>query len=199
MSRAEARTLLEPHLPTFKEVFDLAWDHYMRKYDVTLRLDHSRRSRASIVHDLLRRYASERFEGKPGIFLRMIRGLFLVEVAGKLLVRFKKVDRHGKAKNIPTGQANLFYGQQLELPGISSPTGLVAGYKLDRLEQGIEARLITCPVDSTIKWSFAIDEPVKSVLTEPETITPKVPKRKPKVRAKGAAVQQKLMGLDESN
>ena len=187
ISRPDAIGILDPHFPLLDQIFRRAQAGYA-EYPAILRMDHSKRSRASIMHDLIVRYAREVFEGVPGVVFRTIRGLFIVEIAGRLFVRFKKLDKRLMPSSIPTNQANMFYDQQMEqlhLDGIPPVTGLVAGYRFDMFEQDIEACIVTCPIGKNIHWSIDIRNPIEVQ----ESIEPivRINPKKSKIRAKQIA------------
>ena len=182
ISRAEALLSLAPHFPTLQEVFRRTEKHYL-DYPAVVRLDHSKRTRATNIHDLLVRYARELFEGVPNVFFRRVRGLFLVEIAG-MLVRFKKLGKNGRHYSSATRQGDLFYSQQFEqipLPGIPAATSIVAGYQEDSLEQSMSECKMVCPIGSDALWTIDINNPFNVQENLPVLIPPK-PKKT--VRAK---------------
>ncbi len=182
ISRTEALISLSPHFPTLQEVFRRTEKHYL-DYPAIVRLDHSKRTRATNIHDLLVRYARELFEGVPNVFLRKIRGLFLVEIAG-MLVRFKKLSKNGRHHSSSTRQGNLFYSQQFEqvpMPGIPVATSVVAGYQEDSLEQSMSECKMVCPIGSDSLWTIDINHPFEIEENIPVVIPPK---QKKTVRAK---------------
>ena len=183
---------------TVNKVIDSAWSHYNKEYSIALRINHSPRTRANIMSDLMIMYTRKFFEGKRGVVLRKNRGLFLLEIKGELLIRFKKLGRNQKASNIPTQQSIDFYGQQLDLPGISSrAVGLVAGYVLNGLQNGLESKLITCPKGSYVEWSIDMEEELTKQQADPiEIKRGKVfePKR---VFGKRSEINKRGMQIDE--
>ena len=201
ISQFDAESTLKPYIHIFKEVIDLAWNEYNDLYSVDLRLIHSARTRSSIVHDLMRHHAIRLFDGMPGVYLVIIRGLFLVDIEGKVVVRFKKLRRDRRGSNILTGQTMLFNSQQFDLPGIPArPTGLVAGYQLDDLQLHIDARLITCPDASGVAWHIDVDKsPVESPADNVIEIHPRQPGSKRRVRVKKSVRHRGVIGGDESS
>lgn len=182
ISRAEALLSLAPHFPTIQEVFRQTEKHYL-DYPALVRLDQSKRTRATNIHDLLVRYARELFAGVPNVFFRKIRGLFLVEIAG-MLVRFNKLGKNGRHYGSTTRQGDLFYTQQFEqipLPGIPAATSIVAGYQEDSLEQCMSECKMVCPIGSGALWTIDINNPF-DVQENIPVVTP--PKQKKTVRAK---------------
>jgi len=174
---------LAPYFPKFQEIFKRTDQHYS-EYPPLVRLDHSNRTRATNIHDLLVRYARETFEGVPNVVIRKIRGLFLVEIAG-MLIRFQKLGKNGKLRSPITQQGNLFSGQQFEqlnFLAIPSATNVVAGYQEDSFAHSMSACLLVCPIDSSVSWTIDINSPFAIQETIP-VIQP-VKKRKKTGRAK---------------
>lgn len=191
ISRGDAVGVLTPHFPLLDEIFKRAMSGYS-EYPAILRMDHSKRSRASILHDLIVRHAREVFEGVPGVVFRTIRGLFIVEIAGRLFIRFKKLDKRRMASSIPTKQSNCYYDQdieQLHLDGIPPVTALVAGYQLDMFEQNLDSCLVTCPIGKSIHWAIDIQNPIDTmeIIQTPPEIRPK----KAKISVKKSALKSR--------
>lgn len=148
----------------------------------------------------MRHHAIRLFDGMTGVHLDIIQGLFLVNIEGKFVVRFKKLRRDRRGSNILTGQTMLFNSQQFDLPGIPArPTSLVAGYQLDGLQQHIDARLITCPNISGVAWHIDIGEsPVESPADNVIAIQPRQQRSQRRVRVKKSYREQEVIGGDES-
>lgn len=156
ISEAAAKTILEPYKARLRECIMQAWEDYESQYG-HVRYIHTPRTRANIVHDHMVHHARRLFEGNAGVFMSEIKGLFLIEIEGQLLVRFKKLDEDKKHHNYPTPQ-NLEFWDQLDLPGIPHLTRLVAGYELNNLQTAIDAIYITCPNGSCNAWYFELED-----------------------------------------
>lgn len=193
ISRSTGLISLTPYFPKFQEIFKRTDRHYL-DYPAIVRLDHSKRTRATNIHDILVRYAREIFEGVPNVFLRKIRGLFLVEVAG-MLVRFQKVGKSGKLRIPVTQQGNLFSSQefeQLHIVGIPPATNVVAAYQEDSFEHSMSACLMVCPIGNSVSWTIDIHNPFE-VQEKLPVISP-VKKQKKTGRAKKAPKDIKAEG-----
>ncbi len=171
ISEAAAKTILDPYKARLRESVIQAWEDYESQYG-HVRHIHTPRTRANIVHDHMVHHARRLFEGDDSVYMCEIKGLFLVQIDGQLLVRFKKLDEDKRHHNYPTPQ-NLEFWEQLDLPGIPHLTRLVAGYELNDLQTAINAIYITCPNGSCNAWDFELDEEtVPSEIVELHVTTP---------------------------
>lgn len=155
ISENAARTILDPYMVRLRECITLAWENYEYQYGL-MRHIHTPRTRANIVHDHMVYHARRLFEGDTNVSMSEVKGLFLVEIGGQLLVRFKKLDEDKRHHNYPTPYNLEFWGQ-LDLPGIPHVTRLVAGYELNNLQTDINAIYITCPNGSCNAWHFELE------------------------------------------
>lgn len=155
ITEASARTILDPYKNQLRECVTQAWEDYESQYGLVRHI-HTPRTRANIVHDHMVHHARRLFEGDAAVSMHEIKGLFLVEINGRLLVRFKKLDEDKRHHNYPTPQ-NLDFWGQLDLPGIPHLTRLVAGYELNNLQTDINAIYVTCPNGSCNAWHFELE------------------------------------------
>lgn len=190
-SKALAESDLSHFFKIINEILHSAWDEY-QSYPIALRVHHSPRSRATLVHDFIRRIVQERFEGRSEVHLVNSRGLLLVNFFQKYLLRFKKLSRSGKPQNVPTNQTNLFNGQQMELPCMPEmPTCLVAGYQLDPLQKEIQTCRILCPDGHLIRWDISLEENLEATLQPITIIDPTKPQKGRKVKPKNILPKSK--------
>jgi hypothetical protein len=139
----EIISIITPHLEKIRECIVSAWNDY----DVechSIRYKTTPRSRAAIVHDNMKYRIKTSFEGIKGIRYLESRGLFLLIFNDRVCIRFKKLNAKMLSRNIPT-QQTLLYINQLELPEIPGITKMIAGYRLDKLQAGIDGIFVTYP------------------------------------------------------
>jgi hypothetical protein len=181
LAREDAEALLEPYLLEVRECYNHAWEAWETLGDKLpeIRRVLSASARARFIYDVTTDRARRVF-GDPerqGVRVLVVRGLFVLDIGGMALVRFKKLRPNLTTCGIPTGQQQLFAHQQ-QLPGMPlHATKLVAGYLLNAVEDEIDRVLVTCSVDTRLEWAFEIprDGGAQIVQFEPAPVTPPSP------------------------
>jgi hypothetical protein len=160
LTQDDAEALLQPYLVEVRECYNHAWAEW-EKFGETLpamRRALSPSARARFIYDWTTDHARRLF-GDPdrqGVRILSVRGLFVLDVEGLALVRFKKLRPNLTTCGIPTRQQQRFAFQQ-PLPGMPpQATKLVAGYLLNAVEDGIDRLIVTCSVDTRLEWAFEI-------------------------------------------
>ncbi len=171
LTQDEIMDIINPYLDELRACPVSAVNDYNVQYK-QLRSRHSLRSQASIIHDLMRDYATILLRPLKDVYIyEDINGLFIVEFHGKVQVRFKKLNSNMKFSNIPTQQTLDFY-EQLELPGIPAAARLVVGYILDETQTQLRKVAITCPKTCSNgqenEWHHELEE--FSVVEIPESL-----------------------------
>ncbi|WBM40016.1 hypothetical protein [Alcaligenes faecalis] len=162
-------------LPKLATCLSKAWDKY-GEYPESLRVDHSSRSRASLIHDHATMLARQEFDVYPGSHCEEIRKLFLVYFDCGIVVRFKKLNENFHASNIRTQQCLNFTGQ-LSLPLLGDTVNLHVGYRLNTLQTDLEGIYLACPNGpSSNAWVMTLggaaeDDQIPSIIP----VTPQSP------------------------
>jgi hypothetical protein len=178
LDRDDAEALLQPYLAEVRECYNHAWEAWETFGEKLpdLRRAISASARARFIYDVTTDHARRLF-GDPdrkGVRVLMIRGLFVLDIQGMALVRFKKLRPNLTTCGIPTGQQQLF-SHQGQLDGMPpDATKLVAGYLLNAVEDEISRVLVTCSVDTRLEWAFDVppDGGAQIVQFEPAPVTP---------------------------
>src|SRR5260221_1512051 len=142
MDRDEALVVLQPFLPDLRASIIRGWEQYHFQ-PVAQEGRASRRSRASLVHDLIVDGARRLFAGRAGVRIDEGRGFLALGFGERVAVRVKKLNGAMRPSHMPTEQAHSF-AHQLSLFG-EDATNLIAGYQLDPLGVTLEHIAITCP------------------------------------------------------
>jgi hypothetical protein len=222
--QSQVEEILKPYFTTFAECFRGGMADYSTKYTDT-RIVHSARTRANIFRDHVVDHARRNFEGKE--FARPVEtpnGLFCIEIDGKgsgidgrLLIRFKKLNKKLLASNVLTKQAADFneqkdvFSQPVQMPlfdGLSKvefslPTNLNAGYIPNELWTGLEGMFVTCPNGKrSIAWFANIGDSTSAdrqgcLIPLPIETTVEESARQ-RVRVKGTAKKKKAASDDAS-
>ena len=154
-SKSDAISILEPLYPDFLECIELGFKAYLTHYKSFSHL-HKRRTKASIVNDHIIDFAKICFEDKNNIQIIEPKGLFLVEVEGKILVRFKKLNSDLQSCNFQTKQ-QIDFKKQLHIPGIPPALPrLDAGYIPNKLWTDLDGMYITFPFGNQIPWNIPL-------------------------------------------
>ena len=160
ISEEEARQHLAPYIKRLCTAVTNSVNDYFTGPDYAkVRHKLSARSAASICHDEIKAAIIREFEGVAGVFFKNKRGLFLVIIEGTVVLRFKKFNKDQRASGIETQQMMAFNyqeTQQLELPDMP-PNGLLhVGYRVNKLQTGIEGVYITCRYGNDNLWGWSI-------------------------------------------
>ena len=145
----------------------------------------SARARASLIYDRAVHHAKRLFAEIPEVACVQRRGFLTALIGEKVEIRFKKLDKNRKSRNIPT-QFQTLYGLQYPLFGEKdTATRLTAGYQLDTLQTCITATMIVCQVGKEVLyWLTADGDGLAENIRRFDSDTPELPA--PKVRAKNS-------------
>lgn len=143
VSQKEVVDRLGKALPALASCISQAWEIYGR-YPAELRVDHTSRSRASLIHDHATSLARQHFDVRAGSHCQEIRKLFLVYFDSGIIVRIKKLDENFRTSNIRTQQC-LNFMDQLALPTLGDTVNLHVGYRLNALQTDLEGIYLACP------------------------------------------------------
>lgn len=159
LTEDEAHRLLEPHMNALRSCIDDAWNKWTMLRDDErfnfLSQPFGPRTRASIVHEYIWEAILKRFDGQPEAHHTSVNGMRVLTLSDQLQLRFKKMDRQFRARNIPTTQQRLFARQE-PLPGIPPLTKLTIGYVLNRFQTDVEMVVATLWYKSSLMWHIAM-------------------------------------------
>ena len=121
-------------------------------------------TQAGLVRDYIVEEIKQEFDGEPGVSHRTFRNLFLLNIQNRYFLRFKKLDRRLRTRNVPTQLSLDFLLQQpLSLPGMPDPaTHLNVGYQ-PGLTISTSTLWITCPDGNTLEWKWEITEATEPI------------------------------------
>ncbi|WP_027365054.1 hypothetical protein [Desulfotruncus alcoholivorax] len=149
----EAKQILAPYIPSITKCIEAAVQEYLLN---VRRIQFSKRTRASIINDLIIDYAFKYLQNEPGIRWSFKRNCFYFFIQDKFKLKFKMFDKNLKTRNIPTQQVLKFINQQenfLNFPDLPpAVTNIFAGYRWNYLQTEHEGFFITCPDGSSNLW-----------------------------------------------
>jgi len=158
----QVKAILGKYLDILRECMEAAWKRYHETITEDGRVDLTPRSRASVVYDYIVAITIKRFLELDDSFVSLDRrrGFLLMNFGGKILLRFKKFNKRMRPEGIRTRQNVSFMtqGQGILLECVTA-TKLVAGYKLDDFQSGIELMAIVCPDGNKCELYLELDKP----------------------------------------
>jgi hypothetical protein len=157
-AEGDADLVLSPYYNAIIGFFFGAWADW-NKLPLKVRTQLTPRARANLIYDFILHRARAHFNklGDDNVRLIEKNRLFMFGVRGQVLFRFKKLDRSGKYKNIPTKQ-QISLSLQQDLPGVPGKCALVViGYQLNKLETEIQTILVTYSNGVQETWDYQLD------------------------------------------
>jgi hypothetical protein len=186
----EADEVLKPYYDAIRSFFFGAWNDW-EKLPAAMRSKLSARARANFLYDFILFRAKSHFTGLKDVIMIERRGLFLFGVLGKVIFRFKKLNRDKRHCNIPTGQ-QIMLSLQRELPGMPPAAArLIVGYQLNLTQTDIETILVTYPNGKNLSWAYPIIDDGQSNVIPIMLTGNQPPPSKPIVRAKKGIAAKK--------
>ncbi len=145
--------------PLFKVLHDSLYDgmaFYLSRYTKKVLAQHRDRTSANCVYDHAFHNLREHLEGKPGCHFLNRRGLEVLNYFDLALLRLKKVNGAGRARNLLTKQQRD-YDDQKPIPGLpDAAVRLVVGYQPDPAFSAVERVIVSRPLGKTIRWTAQI-------------------------------------------
>ena len=188
MQKQEALSVLEPHLKTLHNITYSGFYGYFKKYRDNC-ADHSKRSRASLIHDETILQAKKSYLCKDGIAKHIEecnREVFILD--NFAILQFKKLNDQLLVENYPTEFASRFNGnEQLELKNIPSALPrLNVGYVVNQTWTEMNGIFLTSENINGFSWSFAlhsnIDQiEIPEIIKSEDKLKPSTRVRRPKI------------------
>lgn len=129
--QAATMSAIEPHFPTIIDIYDSAVRLYNEDTSARIRAEHDSRAALNSIYALAWKGYEREFGDRAGLHLLNMRGLKVLNIADKVVVRAKRVDANGLHVNNRTKQQKEF-DRQLPLDGLPpEAVRVVIGYELD--------------------------------------------------------------------
>jgi hypothetical protein len=183
LTKAEAQAVMTPYESRIEGAIRAAWRVY-REYAPDVRLAASPRTQSSHIRDLILIYIRREFDGDPNVKFIKVRGMEVMCIEGKVVVRFKKMDKNKRSSNVPTEQAKAFLGiGQGVLEGLPlEATKLQAGYHMNKLRTGYTDIWITCQQGYQVSFFWALEGPAITDIAPEAMETPSTAETATRVR-----------------
>lgn len=150
--------VLEPYLPVLIGSVRRGFATYQELYPERVKAAHDNAAAAKNVHRHVLEEITIAVEGLGGLSMVNARGLMVLNVHDRALLRFKKMDEEGNSASYPTEQARNF-DRQLPLPNLpAAATRLTFGYEPDLAFSAIVRVLAACPLGPRTHWCVQINE-----------------------------------------
>jgi len=189
MPKVDAEALLAPYVDRLRACVQAAWCRWQAAAigaadagasAIALRS----RARANVMYDLIRDEVERVFADDPTVSKYERFGVLWLNIQGKVVVRFKLLDKDRHAHNLATNRQRELSAQR-ELPDMPEEAlRLTAGYQLDRSEAGINAILVTCYVGKTEIWWFDTSKLAQQPQLFPDVVPTPEDAPRPTVRRK---------------
>lgn len=149
----EVMGILEPHLTEISRIYDAAVELYNGDTTARARAEHDSRAALSAIY----RYAWMGYQRElgeqPGFHFLKAKGLHVLNIRDRVVLRAKRVDANGLHVNNQTLQQRKFDRQQ-PIPGLpSEAVRVVVGYQLDPAFSMVERVIVRCPHS---KWAAQV-------------------------------------------
>ena len=156
--QAMAMSVLEPHFATFAEIYKTAVDLYNEGTSPRIRAEHDSRAALNSIYALAWKGYEREFGEVSGTHLLNVRGLKVLNIADKVVVRAKRVDANGRHVNNPTPQQRDF-DRQIPLAGLPpAAVRLVMGYELDPAYSTVERVIVRHTMGDWVSQIVSVDE-----------------------------------------
>jgi len=171
ITQEQAEAELAPYMATLRKCIQSGWENWVEfgRVAPALKAPVSTRGRANLISDWVCNTVRHEFARLRGVRIIEARGFPELIIKERYVIRFKKLDRKGRSRNILTKQQRDWFNGQLSFPGMSPEdvSRLVAGYILDLLGTEMERVLVTCPIGASgVAWSINLDSPSASNVIE---------------------------------
>jgi hypothetical protein len=188
-NKDDAEETLRPYMASMGQCLVTGFDAWaeLARLAPAIQVHLSARTRASLISDHIAAAVRATFGRLPGVRVEERRGFPEVVIHNRFVLRFKKLDRQGRSRNILTKAQREWLDAQMTLPHMPPEAKrLIAGYVLDALGTKIERMLVTAPANvKTIDWMLDIEpERDSNIINMPRTpVAPNAPTvRSTKVR-----------------
>lgn len=124
-----------------------------------MRIEHTAAAAAHNVWCHMQAEAERRFDGRPKLVLKDIRGMRVWMVEDIAVLRLKKMDENGRSRNYQTPQQKK-YDREATLPGLPPEAArLTAGYLLDPTGTTIDYTMVARVSGSYLpRWCVSVND-----------------------------------------
>lgn len=170
-SQSYVQNLLGPIEATLAKCVSDGWTRFQEIADRVPIGPGFARTRANLVWHFIADEACHSLSNIPDMLIRRTPHTVWFHYKGKVLFRFKKLDRDGFSKNFPTQQALAWHDPQAELLTDQAGHRLDIGYTLDPTESEIDDVRVICRNGGALEWQYCIESTNAGVVSIPGQTT----------------------------
>ncbi|HEG43375.1 MAG TPA: hypothetical protein ENH94_04930 [Phycisphaerales bacterium] len=165
-----AHEILKPHYEKLSKCFINAWGDYITIIEkcASSCVGFTATTRANIVQNSIIENAKRLFSDVGGVTCYYSNGLFALDFYGKIILRFKKIDRSLRPHNVRTEQQGQCTMQTL----FDNATIVTAGYRVDVTETSIKDIKVVCWFNNCLLWQLPLDAMSSRNVCAPEPSKP---------------------------
>jgi hypothetical protein len=186
-TKDEVIKLVSPYLGQIAECIQSGHDCYFKGTPKSELVDHSPTTKANLIYDKIVRKIKDTFGQTPGINLVYQKRMFVMIIANKVLIKFKKFKQGLRVGNVITKQFLKFQSQQ-QIEMFPRGVNLYAGYLPDPFGRKIDKIWLACPSYNGNHWALQLneDEYTKSIIELPlETPKSTIKRVRAKLKSEG--------------
>lgn len=158
ITKADAEKLLSPYTDRILNVFDLAWNDWLKR--IKENPSCCKRGRSNFIWDQIIHHAKNEFGFEPdhkfAIFPYNNSQTYNFIVEQQLVFRIKKGKNTRKSSNIPTNMSKGFHDPNESLPEIGLLPRIEIQYELDKLESSIIDIVAVARNRNLVAWETSL-------------------------------------------
>jgi hypothetical protein len=155
-SLQDSREIIEPFHTELVKCIEKGFFEYIkiREYvnEISSFVEFKPRTKACIIHDLIRANALEAFSDKKNLKIGEFNGVFGINIDNKLFVRFKKMNRNFDVSAFRTPQHKKYLDQHQIIGFPEKPTFLFAGYIPNHTWTNLNGIYLACWNGDFLEW-----------------------------------------------
>lgn len=156
-SLKESQEIIEPFYSELVQCIERGFKDFTKinefvSGEITNYVDFKSRTKACIIHDLIRANTLELFSDRENLQVGEFNKVFGISVNNELFVRFKKMNKNYAVSSFLTPQHKRFLGQQRIIGFPDEPTFLFAGYIPNKAWTSLSGIYLACWNGKVLEW-----------------------------------------------
>lgn len=169
LTENEAKTILEPHLGTLKQIMIESLQGLNKAIGMAGESINNR-AKCALLHSVAIEKAKRYFKDCKDVIIKSKYQSIQIVFDKKLVGRIKKVNKHDLSTNAKTHRNQAILTHQLSLfPDVSNLTFIDIAYKIDAAWTEFEKLVVVCRLFEDIKWRLSYkDVTTPIIVMQPE-------------------------------
>ena len=156
-SLQESKEIIEPFHTELVQCIEKGFNDFIKvnefvNNDITPFVDFKPRTKACIIHDMIRANITEIFSDRENLEVGEFNRVFGISINEELFVRFKKMDKNFTVSSYSTPQHKKYIGQQRIIGFPDEPTFLFAGYIPNQSWTSLSGIYLACWNGRVLEW-----------------------------------------------